>query len=73
MAEENLLKQLRVKIEEMLDECSPEDTPTVCNFISTTKGRQRIVQLIEKKVITESLAIGEAINSIELEYNSNLT
>jgi len=69
---ENLMEVLRVRINEMLNDCSSKHTPTVCNFISTEEGKNKIVELIEKKIIQEKLTIGEAINAIEFEYNPNL-
>jgi len=68
-----LLLELNNKINEMLDECSSLNTPTVCNFISTKEGKEAIVTLIQKKIIQEKMTIGQAINSIEMEYNINGT
>jgi hypothetical protein len=68
----DLLDRFNETINDMLDECSKIDTPTVCNFISTLEGRKKIVELIQKKVIREDITIGQAINFIELEYNINL-
>jgi len=68
----NLLERFNTLINEILDECSVIDTPTVCNFISTPEGKKKIVELIQKKVIREKITIGDAINSIEMEYNINL-
>jgi hypothetical protein len=68
---DNILEQFNTQINAMLDDCSKKYTPTVCNFISTPDGRQRIFELIQKKVIQEKLTIGEAIVSIEQEYNPN--
>lgn len=68
---EDLLEKFNNQINAMLDDCSKKYTPTVCNFISTKEGRERIFELIQKKVIQEKLTIGEAIVSIEQEYNIN--
>jgi hypothetical protein len=66
-----LLDQFNEKIESLLNECSPEVTPTVCNFISTKEGKDKLFILIQKKVIQERLTIGEAIIEIEREFNVN--
>ena len=68
----NLLDRFNETINQELDDCSVIDTPTVCNFISTPEGKKKIVELIQKKVIIEKISIGDAINSIEMEYNINL-
>jgi hypothetical protein len=68
---EHLLEQFNTQINAMLDDCNAEYTPTVCNFISTTEGRQKVFELIQKKVIRENITIGQAINSIEQEFNPN--
>jgi hypothetical protein len=68
---ENLLEQFNTQIDAMLDSCSKKFTPTVCNLISTSEGRQKVFELIQKKVIQQKLTIGEAIVTIEQEFNPN--
>ena len=68
---ENLLDQLNEQINALLDLCTATQTPTVCGLASTEEGRQKVFELIQKKVIRERLSIGEAIVSIEREYNIN--
>ena len=68
---EDLLTQFNTQIDALLNECTPRFTPTVCNLISTPIGRQKVFELIQKKVIQEKLTIGQAINSIEQEFNPN--
>jgi len=67
----HLLEKFNEQVNLLLDDCKPEYTPTVCNFISTPKGRQKIFELVRKKVILESITIGDAIVSIEQEFNPN--
>lgn len=68
---ETLQDQLIDKINEMLAECEMQHTPTVCNFISTKEGKDKIVELIQKKIISQQITIGQAINDIENEFNPN--
>jgi hypothetical protein len=68
---ENLLEKFNEQINALLNECHETQTPTVCNLISSKDGREKIVELIQKKVLRERLTIGEAIVSIEMEYNIN--
>jgi hypothetical protein len=68
---ETLLDKFNQQINAMLDECSNKYTPTVCNMISTIEGRQKVFVLIQKKVIEQKITIGQAINSIEQEFNIN--
>ena len=68
-----ILKEFNERISVLLNECSPEMTPTVCNLISTPEGREKVHELIKKKVIIEEITIGEAIVNIEMEYNINST
>ena len=68
---ENLLEQFNTQINAMLDNCSTQFTPTVCNLISTSEGREKVFELIQKIVIQQKLTIGEAIVSIEQEFNPN--
>jgi hypothetical protein len=68
---EDLLEKFNTQINAMLDSCSTEFTPTVCGLISTREGRQTIFELIQRKVIQQKLTIGQAINSIETEFNPN--
>ena len=73
MPENNLLPEFNQAISDMLDACNADINPVLNSLISTPKGRKKIVELIQKKVITENSTIGEAINEIELEYNINST
>jgi len=68
---ENLIDQFNIQINAMLDSCSTLHTPTVCNLISTEEGREKVFVLIQKKVIQEKITIGQAIVSIEQEFNPN--
>jgi hypothetical protein len=68
---ENLLGKFNEQINALLNECHETQTPTVCNLISTKDGREKILELIQIKVLRERLTIGEAIVSIEMEYNIN--
>jgi hypothetical protein len=68
---EDLLEKFNTQIDAMLDDCSTKYTPTVCSLISTTEGREKVFELIQKKVIQEKITIGQAIVSIEQEFNPN--
>lgn len=68
---EELLDKLHTKINEMLDSCSPSTTPTICSLISTPKGRKKVFILVEKNVFQLNMTIGEAINSIDDEFDIN--
>ena len=68
---EDLLEKFNTQIDAMLDNCSTEYTPTLCSLISTTEGREKVFELIQKKVIQEKITIGQAIVSIEQEFNPN--
>lgn len=68
---EDLLEKFNERINAMLDSCSSQFTPTICNFISTEEGREKVFELIQKKVIQEKISIGQAIVSIEQEFNPN--
>ena len=68
---EHILEKFNEQINNMLNECDERFTPTVCNFISTPLGRKKVVELIQKKVVQENVTIGEAIASIEQEFNPN--
>lgn len=66
-----IIEVLNQTIKDFLKNCSPDNTPTVCNFISTTVGKEAIIELIKKKIILQNITIGEAIIEIEREYNPN--
>ena len=68
---ENLLEKFENQINETLDNCSSLETPTVCNFISTPEGREKINELIQKRVIQGNFTIAQAVVSIEQEFNPN--
>lgn len=68
---EHLLEKFNQQINVMLDDCSSDFTPVVCNLISKPEGRDKVFELIRKKVIIEKITIGEAINAIEIEFNPN--
>jgi hypothetical protein len=40
-------------------------------YLSLCKSTRKVFELIQKKVIQEKLTIGQAINSIEQEFNPN--
>jgi hypothetical protein len=68
---ENLIEQFDTQVNAMLDSCTTLHTPTICNLISTPTGRKKVFDLIQKKVIQEKITIGQAIVSIEQEFNPN--
>lgn len=66
-----LLDQFNEKIDLFLAECSAENTPTVCNLISTASGKQKVRELIQKIVIKKKVTIAQAVVEIEMEFNPN--
>lgn len=58
-----------IQIERELDYCNSNDTPTVCQMISTPQGRQKIIDLILEYVGNAGQTISQAIVSIEAENN----
>jgi hypothetical protein len=68
-----LQKRLRAKIEEVLDLCDYNETPTVCRMVKDREGRRKVVELVEVYVVSDGYRIGDAIARIEQEYNINLT
>lgn len=68
-----LLEVFNQQINAVLNECTPSQTPTVCSLISTKEGREKVFELIQKIVVKQKMTIGEAISSIEMEYNINST
>lgn len=58
-----------IQIERELDYCNANDTPIVCQMISTPQGRQKIVDLILEYVGNAGQTISQAIVSIEAENN----
>lgn len=68
---EHILEKFNQQVNAMLDDCTAEFTPVVCNLISTPEGREKVFDLIRRKVIYEKITIGQAINSIEQEFDPN--
>ena len=62
-----------IQIERELDYCNSNDTPIVCQMISTPTGRQKIVDLILEYVGNAGQSISQAIVSIEGENNPKTT
>lgn len=67
----HILEAFNAQINAELNLCKREETPIVCNLISTKEGRDKVFILIQKKVIQEKISIGQAIVSIEQEFNPN--
>jgi hypothetical protein len=57
------------RIHKELEYCNPNDTPMVCQMISTPSGKQKIVELILEYVGNSAQSISQAIVSIENETN----
>lgn len=70
---ENIVRQLEEKIIEQLDLCNTEETPTVCMLTSSQKGKDKVVELIKRKIIQQKITIRQSILDIELEFNINST
>jgi hypothetical protein len=66
-----LLDELHSAINKMLDNCNPDETPTICNLMSTREGRKKVFILVEKNVFQLNMTIGEAINNIDAEFDIN--
>lgn len=76
MDAQDLLNDLKIAINEQLDQCEEDDTgtftPKVCSFINKPGGREKIVQLVVNYVAEEGMTIAEAIDHIERDFNDNL-
>jgi len=68
---EEILKNLRQRISTHLDLCDSVDTPTVCSMIADAEGKEKIIDLVVKKVIQQKLDIPEAIIAIDNEFDPN--
>jgi hypothetical protein len=66
-----LLEELNSRINDVLNEISPEVNETIYNLIQTNEGRLLVVDLVETRVLRSEMSIGEAINSIGAEYDIN--
>ena len=66
-----LLEELNSRINDVLNEISPEVNETIYNLIQTNEGRILVVDLVENRVLQSEMSIGEAINSIAAEYDIN--
>ena len=66
-----LLDVLNARINDVLNEITPEVNETIYNLIQTNDGRILIVDLVETRVLRSQMSIGEAINSIAAEYDIN--
>jgi len=66
-----LLEELNSRINDVLNEISPEVNETIYNLIQTNEGRILVVDLVETRVLRSQMSIGEAINSIAAEYDIN--
>jgi len=66
-----LLEELNSRINDVLNEISPEVNETIYNLIQTNEGRLLVVDLVETRVLRSEMSIGEAINSIAAEYDIN--
>jgi hypothetical protein len=66
-----LLEELNSRINDVLNEISPEVNETIYNLIQTNEGRLLVVDLVENRVLRSEMSIGEAINSIAAEYDIN--
>lgn len=67
-----LLIELDNAINEVLDNCSAENTPTVCSMIATKRGRKDVFKLIRNLVVSSGFTIAESVKQIEMTYNINL-
>jgi hypothetical protein len=66
-----LLEELNSRINDVLNEITPEVNETIYNLIQTNEGRLLVVDLVETRVLRSEMSIGEAINSIAAEYDIN--
>jgi len=66
-----LLEELNSRINDVLNEITPEVNVTIYNLIQTNEGRLLVVDLVETRVLRSEMSIGEAINSIAAEYDIN--
>jgi hypothetical protein len=71
MESENLLQQLTDRVNTLLDLCDPNDTPIICDMISSEESKQKLVDLIIKKVVEQKINVEEAIIAVNNEYDPN--
>ncbi len=64
-----LLEQVREAAKQELEFCNPDNTPAVCNMISTPEGKEKILNLILEYIGNSGMSVSEAIVTIERENN----
>lgn len=70
---EDLLQQLIERINTHLDLCESSETPIVCGMLEDPASRQKVVDLVIKKVVEGKLDIPQAIIAIDDEFDTNVT
>jgi len=66
------LKELKNLIHSHLNVCDKILTPTICEMKDSPEGKAELEQMILTRILERGITVGQAINDIEKEYNSNL-
>jgi hypothetical protein len=66
-----LLDTLKANVEAELAQCERGETPYICANTQSAEGRQKMVNLIVRRVIEQHITVSEAIVEIEVELNPN--
>lgn len=66
-----LLDELKKNVVAQLDQCEPHQTPFVCANTVSEKSKDKMVDLVIKKVLDQKINISQAIVQIETELDPN--
>lgn len=68
------LERLRQSINSQLELCDSVDTPTICSMLADNdpSAKEKLVDLIIKKIVNQKMDIPQAIVAIETEFNPNM-
>ena len=71
--EQGKINELKTLIKAELDLCNPAKTPTVCSMAANVEQYPKLENMIIDRIKIEAKTIGQAIVSIEREFNINMT
>jgi hypothetical protein len=66
------LKELKQLIHSHLESCDKILTPTICEMKDSKEGKSELEEKVLKRILERGITVGQAINEIEREYNSNM-
>ncbi len=70
---EDLLQQLVQRVNTQLDLCESSETPIICAMLENDASRQKLVELVVKKVVDQQMDVSAAIVAINDEFDPNVT